>query len=73
MVLLTREQAAQRLGISTDTLDRERREGRLAYIQRKMYGKVWIPEEAIADYLARAMHPVQPEPRVVGTYRKRRK
>ena len=36
--LLTRKEAAIRLGISEDTLDAERTEGHLAYIQRKPGG-----------------------------------
>ena len=35
--------------------------GRLAYIQRKPGSKVWITEEAIAEYLARATHQARPE------------
>lgn len=70
--LLTRQEAAQRMGISTDTLDRERRAGQLAYIQRKPGGKVWISEDAIAEYLARATHPAQPARINLPTLRKRR-
>jgi hypothetical protein len=47
------------------TLDAERSSGHLAYIQRKPGGKVWITEEAIAEYLARATHPARPELRRV--------
>lgn len=71
--LLTRKEAAARLGITVDTLDAERRGGFLAYIQRKPGGKVWITEAAIEEYLARATHPARPERMVVQTYRKRRK
>lgn len=71
--LLTRKEAAARLGVSLVTLDAERNNGYLAYIQRKPGGKVWITEEAIAEYLARATHTVKPTMRSVGsTYRKRR-
>ena len=73
MVLLTRKEAAARLGISVDTLDAERKARRLAYIQCKPGGKVWIAEEAIAEYLARATHPAQPDRQITGwTYRRRR-
>ena len=58
--LLSRKEAANRLGVSVDTLDTERSAGHLAYIQRKPGGKVWITEEAIADYLRRATHPARP-------------
>ena len=71
--LLTRKEAAARIGVSVDTLDDERASGRLAYIQRKPGCKVWITEEAIADYLTRATHPVRPLPRTTrDTYRRRR-
>lgn len=72
MDLLTRKEAAARLGIALSTLDVERSCGRLAYIQRKPGGKVWISEAAIADYLARATHPARPVNQNVNTYRKRR-
>lgn len=48
--LLTRKEAAARLGVTVMTLDAERSSGHLAYIQRKPGGKVWITEEAIAEY-----------------------
>lgn len=73
MTLLTRKEAAARLGISVELLDQERRTGRLAYIQRKPGCKVWITEEAIAEYLARITHPARPERQMTGwTYRHRR-
>lgn len=59
MVLLTRKEAAARLGISVATLDAERASHHLAYIQRKPSGKVWITEAAIEEYLARATHPAR--------------
>lgn len=46
-VLLTRKEAAARLGVSLPTLDAERSTGHLAYIQRKPGGKVWIKEQAV--------------------------
>ena len=55
MTLMTRKEAAARLGMSLPTLDQERSTGRLAYIQRKPGCKVWITDEAIAEYLARAI------------------
>lgn len=62
--LLTRKEAAARLGMSLVTLDAERSGGHLAYIQRKPGGKVWITEEAIAEYLARATHQARPQVRI---------
>lgn len=59
--VLSRQEAADFLGISVDTLDIERATGRLAYIQRKSGCKVWITEQAIADYLKRATHMARPE------------
>lgn len=72
--LLTRKEAADRLGISLVTLDAEHTDGHLAYIQRKPNGKVWITETAIEEYLARATHIARPVfQRAAGeTYRKRR-
>lgn len=71
--LLTRKEAAALLRVSLPTLDAERSTGHLAYIQRKSGGKVWITEEAVAEYLARATHPAKPEHRMSrNTYRQRR-
>ncbi|MBR4193804.1 MAG: helix-turn-helix domain-containing protein [Oscillospiraceae bacterium] len=73
MNLLTRQQAAERLGVNINTIDNERKAGRLAYIQRRPGGKVWITEQAIAEYLSRATHPALPEIRAVrDTFRKKR-
>lgn len=70
--LLTRKQAAEILGISLNTLDAERASGRLAYIQKKPGGKVWITEAAIEEYLAKGTHQARPERAVQGTLRKQR-
>ncbi len=72
MTLLTRKEAAAMLDISVDLLDQERSTGRLAYIQRKPGSKVWITEEAIAEYLVRATHQARPELRPVRTRYRRR-
>ena len=64
MTLMTRKEAAARLGMSLPTLNQERSTGRLAYIQRKPGSKVWITDEAIAEYLARATHQARPEMRI---------
>lgn len=69
MTLLTRKEAAAKLGISVDLLDQERSTGRLAYIQRKPGSKVWITDEAIVEYLARATHQARPERRVTARHR----
>lgn len=70
--LLTRREAAERLGISEDTLDRIRKRGQIAYVQPVPLGKVWITAEAIAEYLARVTHPARPAAPAGDTYRKRR-
>ena len=72
MTLLTRKEAAAHLGISVELLDQERRARRLAYIQRKPGCKVWITEEAIAEYLARITHQARPDPQLVRTSTRRR-
>lgn len=70
--LLTRQEAADVLGVCINTLDSERYAGRLAYIQRRPGGKVWITMEAIQEYLARATHPAVPERAIRETYRRKR-
>lgn len=70
--LLTRQTAAERLGISTDTLDRLRKRGQIAYVQHIPNGKVWFTQVAIDEYLARCTHPVRPAAQPRDTYRKRR-
>lgn len=72
MTLMTRKEAAAKLGISVDLLDQERSAGRLAYIQRKPGCKVWITDEAIAEYLARATRQARPELRTTRTAYRRR-
>lgn len=66
--LLSRQEAAARLGISVDTLDEERATGRLAYIQRKPGCKVWITESAIEEYLIRATRRARPERKIRSTW-----
>ena len=68
--LLTRKEAAARLGVTVMTLDAERNSGHLAYIQRKPGGKVWITEEALAEYLARATHPARPDGKAARALRR---
>lgn len=66
MVLLTRKEAAAYLGVSLMTLDAARNSRQLAYIQHKPGGRVWITDEAIAEYLARATHHARPERKNAG-------
>lgn len=68
--LLTRAEAAERLHISTDTLDRLRRSGKIAYVQHVKGGKVWFTDDALREYLARTTHAAQPVTPPKGTFRK---
>lgn len=52
--LLSRAEAAKVLGISITTLDQLRSEGKLAYIQYKRNGKVWIPNSEINKLIKKA-------------------
>ncbi len=70
--LYTREQAADKLGMSTDTLDRERARGAIAYIQRRPGCKVFFSTTAIQEYLARNTRPATPPQEIRVTYRRRR-
>ena len=74
--MLSRQQAAERMGISLDVLDRLRSSGELAYVQHRKGSKVWIPEWAITEYFTRITRHARiakNEPVVVlKTYRKRR-
>lgn len=71
--LLTRKEAAERLGVSLVTLDEERAAGRIGYIQRAPGCKVYFRQSDLETWLARNTHqpiPVQVLSRT--TYRRRR-
>ncbi len=71
--LLTRKEAAARLGISLVTLDEECRAKRMTYIQRAPNCKVLFRESDLDAWLARCTHqalPVQVLDR--PTYRRKR-
>lgn len=71
--LLTRKQAAERLGVSLVTLDEERAAGRIGFIQRAPGCKVFFRESDLDTWLARNSH--QPIPVQIlsrETYRRRR-
>ena len=70
--LYTRQETADLLGISLDTLDKERRAGRITYIQRTPGANVMFTDEAITEYIARITHPARPERTNITTLRKRR-
>ena len=69
--LITRKEAAARLGISTKTLDAARFSGRISYIQYVENGCVYFTEKNIQEYIARRTHQAKPVP-VTSTYRRRR-
>ena len=52
-MLHTRQEAARILGVSVSTLDNERNDGRISFIQYRPNGKVMISDEAIRDYIER--------------------
>lgn len=69
--LLSRKEAAERLGISVVTLDEARKFGRIAFIQRVPGGRCFFTEEAIKEYISRCTHPARPITKAVGsTYRR---
>lgn len=72
--LLTRQQAAEYLGVSLVTLDEARMAGQIAFIQRKPCAKVFFRAADLETFLARCTRPARPEPRIAasGTYRNRR-
>ncbi len=72
LTLYTRQETANLLGMSLDTLDKERRAGRIAYIQRTPRANVMFTDEGIAEYIARITHPAKPERSNITTLRKRR-
>lgn len=69
--LITRKEAAARLGISTKTLDAARFSGRISYIQYVENGCVYFTEKNLQEYIARRTHQAKPV-QVTNTYRRRR-
>ena len=70
--LITRKQAAERLGISTKTLDQARINGLIAYVQFVDNGCVYFTEAALDEYIAKCTHRARPADSARPTYRKRR-
>lgn len=70
--LYTRQETADLLRMNLDTLDAERRAGRIAYIQRTPRANVMFTDEAINEYIARITHPAKPERTNITTLRRRR-
>lgn len=69
--LITRKEAAARLGISTKTLDVARSRGQISYIQYVQNGCVYFTEKNIQEYIARRTRQAKPV-QVTATYRRRR-
>ncbi len=70
--LITRKEAAKRLGISLATLDLARSCGQISYIQYSENGRVFFTEDALNEYIKKSTHSARVI-EVKSTYRKRRK
>lgn len=57
VVLLTVQEAAERMAVSPRTVRARMREGRLAYVQERRGTAVRIPEQAVVEYLASFTRP----------------
>lgn len=57
VVLLTVQEAAERMAVSPRTVRARMREGRLAYVQERRGTAVRIPENAVVEYLASFTRP----------------
>ena len=64
VVLLTVQEAADRLAVSARTVRARIREGRIAYVQERPGTALRIPEDAVVEYLASFRRPATalPEP-----------
>ncbi len=69
--LITRKEAAERLGISITTLDAARQNGQIAYIQYVPNGCVYFTDAALQEYIAKCTKRAKPV-EAVTTYRKPR-
>ena len=70
--LISRKEAARRLGISVKTLDFARLNGLIAYVQFVENGCVYFTENAIDEYVAKCTRRAKPTEPTRSTYRKRR-
>lgn len=70
--LLTRNEAAELLGICVSTLDEIRACGQIQYIQRKKNSSVFFTEAYLAEYVARSTHKAHANV-PCQTYRNKRK
>ena len=57
VVLLTVQEAAERMAVSPRTVRARMREGRLTYVQERRGTAVRIPEQAVVEYLASFTRP----------------
>ncbi len=70
--LITRKEAAKRLGISLATLDAARQTGQISFIQYVPNGCVYFTNTALQEYVAKYTRRAKPTENTT-TYRKPRK
>ena len=70
--LITRKEAAKKLGISLATLDAARSSGLISYVQYVENGCVYFTEAGLQEYIARSTHRALPHKENRTTYRRRR-
>lgn len=70
--LISRKDAARKLGISLKMLDQARLSGKIAYVQFVENGCVYFTENAIDEYVAKSTHRAKPVETSRSTYRKKR-
>lgn len=58
--LYSRKEAAELLGMGLTKLDEERADGKIAYIQRTINGRVYFTDEALQEYVARLTKRAKP-------------
>lgn len=71
--LLTRQEAAQMLGITVSTLDIIRRSGNIEYIQYTDNGRVFFTEYGLQQFINKSTHQAISRSASSPTYRKRRR
>ena len=69
--LIKRKEAAEMLGLSMDTMDRERMDGLITYVDYVEYGCVYFTEVGLQEYIARSTHRARPKDNN-PTFRKKR-
>ena len=71
--LLTRQEAAQMLGITVSTLDIIRKAGNIEYIQYTENGRVFFTENGLQQFIIKSTHYAIHRPASSPTFRKRRR